>query len=1175
MIALASSRRKLQHRFVAVLPERLEELRSIYAAQDRADWQPAGLELLHRHLHNLAGLANTLGIVDVSKAAEPLHQQLKSLMDSGRIPDAEAWEAVGIALEHLELTLYTDTGMQEAPCTGAPPLLTLQPQPPSALATLPLIDLIEDDPVQAQYTSQILQDNHYRVRIFTSLTDFAAAHASSAAAPDVVLMDMGFPEGRIAGADFVHTMSQQWRADLPIIFMSIYDDIQARLAAHRAGATRYLLKPVNPETLINLLDGLTGRHPPQPYRVLLLDEDQLLLKTQSALLTTAGMVVQTCDQPLEILKVLHQFQPDVLVADLELSAMNGSELVAILRECDDYLNLPVLFHACTTSSPHQLQALRQGADACMVKPMWSSDLINTIQVHARRSRQNTAMQRRLKATLYERDREYFALNHHAIVSITDANGIITYANAKFCEISGYAFHELEGQNHRIIRSEQHPAAFYADLWQTIVSGKIWQGDICNRRKNGSLYWVASTITPFLDERGKPYQYISMRKDITHMKITEAALRAENTRSTLAADLLNTTLESTQDGILAINLEGKVLFMNQQFRQLWRIPFIEANQAIADEQLLDYALAQLADPEGFMDKVKALYQSMVESDDRIELNDGRILQRHSKPILDHGDIIGRVWSFHDITDQLHAQQNAEVSAERLRRGQFYANTGTWEWNIGTGEMFWTERIATLLGYAEGDFQPDYDHFLAAVHPDDRISVVYAMNACIEYDAPYDVEHRVIWPDGQVRWLLQRGAVQRAAEGQPLRMLGMVQDIDDRKRAEQELIAARQAADRANQAKSEFLSRMSHELRTPMNSILGFGQLLDYDDSLTEDHRDSIQEILKAGRHLLALINEVLDLAKIESGAVDLSLESVALDPVLEECIAWVEGLARKHQVRIRLQGLPAASVNADRMRLKQALLNLLSNAIKYNRPGGQVWVDLHPQGNQRLRIRVRDTGKGIARHRLAHLFEPFNRLDAENSEIEGTGIGLTITRRILDLMGGQVGVESEPGVGSTFWVDLPVEQAWSTTTDTPALSTSNPGPWIHTPSSMASGQHTLLYIEDNPANLRLVTQILGQIPSLHVLTAHTPRLGIDLAMTSQPALILLDINMPEMNGYQVLEILRKDLRLQDTPVIAVTANAMPGDVERGRAAGFAHYLTKPFDVGHFIATVTQTLANTRQ
>lgn len=381
--------------------------------------------------------------------------------------------------------------------------------------------------------------------------------------------------------------------------------------------------------------------------------------------------------------------------------------------------------------------------------------------------------------------------------------------------------------------------------------------------------------------------------------------------------------------------------------------------------------------------------------------------------------------------------------------------------------------------------------------------------------------------------------------------------DLKRQSAELERSRDEAEAASRAKTEFLSSMSHELRTPMNAILGFSQLMELDDSLAEEHQEGVHEILKAGQHLLRLIDEVLDLAKIESGRFDLSLEPIEVSAIASECLALVGPIADQRSIQLSHSGLEGSAVRADRVRLKQILLNLLSNAIKYNRDGGSVKISVETVNTDRLRIRVTDTGPGISAGRLEELFQPFNRLGAENSAIEGTGIGLTITRRIVEMMGGTVDVESEVGVGSSFWIELPLE-----TMPIPSAEQANMETVDTFRRSDGEAQHTVLYIEDNPSNLRVVAAILGRRKHLRLLTAHIPELGIELARAHRPDLILLDINMPGMSGFQVLEIFKTDANLKSIPVVAVTANAMPRDIARGMAAGFTEYLTKPLDVARF-------------
>ncbi len=489
------------------------------------------------------------------------------------------------------------------------------------------------------------------------------------------------------------------------------------------------------------------------------------------------------------------------------------------------------------------------------------------------------------------------------------------------------------------------------------------------------------------------------------------------------------------------------------------------------------------------------------------------------------------------------------------------------------------------------RPLDDLRIVDMHPQWAMDVIVATGfPAVMREGIWQGESAVLRLDGSEIPMSQIMQAHRNAQGEVLFFSTVMRDISERKQTEQklqqlneeledrverrtaDLKTTRDEAQRANQAKSEFLSSMSHELRTPMNAILGFGQLLEYDDALSAVQKDNIQEILKAGHHLLNLINEVLDLAKVESGRIDLSLEPVEVNPVVEECLSLAATLAEKRAIRIICNDFTGIVVRADRTRLKQVLLNLLSNAIKYNREGGSVTLAAEPWGADRLRLRIVDTGEGIPAERLEELFQPFNRLDAENSEIEGTGIGLTITRRIIELMGGSVDVESVVGVGSTFWIELPLESLPDLDgseaaggTDPIAIGTLT----IHT-TVPAEVQHLVLYIEDNPANLKLVAQILGRRKHISLLSAHTPELGIELARTRRPELILLDINMPGMDGYQVLEVFKADPLLKDTPVIAITANAMPRDIGRGMLAGFTDYLTKPLNVSRFNKLVDAVL-----
>jgi len=383
---------------------------------------------------------------------------------------------------------------------------------------------------------------------------------------------------------------------------------------------------------------------------------------------------------------------------------------------------------------------------------------------------------------------------------------------------------------------------------------------------------------------------------------------------------------------------------------------------------------------------------------------------------------------------------------------------------------------------------------------------------------------------------------------------------------ELENAKALAEKANLAKSEFLSSMSHELRTPLNAVLGFAQLMASDTPPpTAAQKLSIDQILQAGWYLLHLINEILDLAMIESGKVTMSKESMALAEVLQDCHAMIEPQAQKRQIQLIFPRLGNSFyVQADRTRVKQVMINLLSNAIKYSRVGGKVTVSCAMSSENRVRVVVKDTGVGLAPEQVTQLFQLFNRL-GQDASIEGTGIGLVVTKQLVELMGGQIGVTSAVGVGSEFWVEFIASSA-------PRLVFGSDGgePADSVAAHALPPQSTLLYVEDNPANLILVEQLIARRNDLKLLSAIDAHQGIELARAHQPDMILMDINLPGLSGFDALEILHNDPITAHIPVVALSANAVPLDIEKGQKAGFFRYLTKPIKVGEFMDTLDVAL-----
>ena len=390
-----------------------------------------------------------------------------------------------------------------------------------------------------------------------------------------------------------------------------------------------------------------------------------------------------------------------------------------------------------------------------------------------------------------------------------------------------------------------------------------------------------------------------------------------------------------------------------------------------------------------------------------------------------------------------------------------------------------------------------------------------------------------------------------------------DNSVRHKIELDLQLAMEDAKKANLAKSDFLSSMSHELRTPLSAILGFAQLIESGSPQpTPSQKRSVDQILKAGWYLLDLINEILDLALIESGKLILSMEPISLAEVVRECKAMILPQAQKRGISVdfHLQDFPYL-VFADRTRVKQVLINLLSNAIKYNREGGSVEVDCLAAVDQRIRICVKDVGEGLSPDKIAQLFQPFNRLGQRSNDEQGTGIGLVVSKRLVELMGGVIGIESTVGQGSVFWFELNLSDD-----QTSAVRTEDNIELTNTHIDADDGCHTLLYVEDNPANLMLVEDLMARRPDIRLLTARDAIHGIEIARALLPDVILMDINLPGISGLKALKLLQDYIETSHIPVIALSANAIPRDIEKGLEAGFYRYLTKPIKVIEFMNTL---------
>ncbi len=539
-------------------------------------------------------------------------------------------------------------------------------------------------------------------------------------------------------------------------------------------------------------------------------------------------------------------------------------------------------------------------------------------------------------------------------------------------------------------------------------------------------------------------------------------------------------------------------------------------------------------------------------------------------------------------------SATASEDRVRKAearyqtlveQIPAVTFMASFENGLSEIYVSPHIETLLGYTAREWIDDPILWYQRLHPADKQRWNEEFSRTVSWAEPFKADYRFIAKDGRVVWIHGEAKVVRDEFDQPSFVQGIGFDITELKNAEevlhrsreelealvaartnelamvnQSLQAAKDDADAANRAKSEFLSRMSHELRTPLNAILGFGQLLQVDVTAS-DAPESVEHILRAGRHLLGLINEVLDLASIEANRISLSLEPIDIGQAAKETIELVRPLTTARGIQITVAKTDLR-VYADEQRLKQVLLNLLSNAIKYNRDRGSVMISFVPTKPDRLRINLRDTGLGLAPEDIEMLFVPFQRLRAETA-IEGTGLGLTVCKRLVNLMDGDIGVESVVGEGSTFWVEFPLAEKATTTTR--SVGDDSLGEEI-----VPVADCSVLYIEDNLSNLRLIERLLLRRPEMKFLGATRGAEGLQLAREHLPDVILLDLQLPDISGDKVLAELRGDAVTASIPVIMISADAVSDQARRMTAAGAHAYLTKPLDLREFFLAIEAAL-----
>jgi PAS domain S-box-containing protein len=779
--------------------------------------------------------------------------------------------------------------------------------------------------------------------------------------------------------------------------------------------------------------------------------------------------------------------------------------------------------------------------------------------------------RRLQETnsaLQDRE-EKFSVTLNSIgdaVVATDARGLVTIMNPLAEKLTGWDRAEATGRPigeifHIVNQETRQPSRI--PVADTLAAGTI-QG-LANHTvliaRDGSECAIADSCAPIRDRDGRISGAVLVFRDVSVEYAAQLALRNSSA-------LIRTILGTVADGIVTFHATGNIVeTINPAAERMFG--YGAAEIVGRDLGLLIPGLGTPADGLG------------VEVAGRRK--DGSVFPvEMAASEMWLGDRRYFTGILRDITARKETEEAHRQLAQRLRDARFYTRS-LFESNVDALMTTDTSGILTdvnkqmesltgctrdeLIGAPAGNFFTDPGLAEAGIRQ--------ALGEIKLNDYELTVRGR----DGKETAVSFNATTFYDRERRLKGVVASVRDVTERKRLDQamkeknvELETARARADKANLAKSDFLSSMSHELRSPLNAILGFAQLMESEEPPpTPSQKESIVQILQAGWHLLTLINEILDLAKVEARQVPLSEEPVSLAEVMSECRGMIEAQAQLRNVRLTFPefDLPCF-VRADRTRLKQVLLNLLSNAVKYNLENGTVEVACAGQAPGRIRVSVSDTGAGLEPDQVAQLFQAFNRLGQEAGGEEGTGIGLVVAKRLVELMGGEIGVESRVGTGSTFWFEL--DEA-----DPPELSgTGVDGPPLARARAPRTDRpHTLLYVEDNPANLKLVEQIVSRHDDLRLLTAVNGIGGIEAARASLPDVILMDINLPDINGFEALKALRADPATARIPVIAISANAMPLDVGRGLKAGFFRYLTKPIRVDEFTAALDLTLESAKK
>jgi len=1017
--------------------------------------------------------------------------------------------------------------------------------------------LVEDRSLKDALVSNTAYLN-CKVCVTNSLVDLVSACQQSTPAAIVI-------DGNLIGS---HNNEKEYRAGIkklsdiaPIIYLSHQDSLEYRKEAQKLAIYRYFTKPFDVPKIVYVLTEFISEGYNEKCKILVVDNEDGISEFYQTLIPAYDIEIEVLSNRENLPELMSRYIPEVIIMESNNFEPETSCMTSIIRHDGTWCDVPIIYLADDSNT----KFLNNGVDFYITKPIDLEKFMAMVMSIANRRRNMTRLYSELNSVSMEKETLISTMNEHNLVSVTDRDGRIIFANETFSKVSGYSREELIGKKHSILKSGIHPAKFYKELWDTISKGEIWRGIICNRKKNGKTYWVDSTIVPFLDSEGKPYKYVSVRSDITSLRDNEIRFKSSEVFSNIGTWDWN-----IMTGDLSWSERVGALFgYGTNVPETTYENFVKAIHPQDRELVMDAINRCVHNNESYNIEHRVVWP---DGSTRWVHESGDVIRN------DIGEPVHMLGVVQDINARKVAQQELLDREFMLKESQSLACLGNTRYNVSTGQMVWSDQLFRILGLEPGSVDPNTFDFYSVVHEEDRQKVREA--AEIRSKTGFsEVTYRIILPDGAIRYMHELGKVERDKEGSHIYLHGTIQDITQRVNDVKAYIQAREDAEKANSAKSEFLSSMSHEIRTPLNAIVGFSQLISIESggNLSESQLENLKEIKNASDHLLKLINGVLDLSKIESGRVDLKLEPINVGAVVVETMNLIQPLTLKRntQIKCKFEGAYVAdqelmetktAVWADHVRLRQSLLNLLTNAVKYSEADSTIEVVIERPLAGSVRVNIKDAGIGITESQQSQLFKPFTRFGSRINKEEGTGIGLVITKELIELMGGEIGFTSKKDYGSTFWFDLPEA---CTNRNKDMVENVDRGEKI---ASLKTKQHSVLYIEDNPANLRLVTQLVARLPNIQMWSAHEPLIGLELAELHRPDLILLDISLPGMDGFEVLSRLRNSDTTRNTPVFAISANAMADDIKNGLEAGFCKYITKPIDVTTFLSSVKEVLSD---